>query len=660
MFLVTLRLKPQFRLDLEKCLVVAFAALMRLNSIRISLFSIILALTLLVSGHYSLAAVLDQDEQTANLLGDTIIPPTTTFGRQVRPINQVAENVTIITREDMERLHAHCLSDVLQYYPGVLPFPLRMPFDLSVPMVQGLPNRQTLVTLDGIQMNNGSDGTVDIGIIPVGFLERIEIVKGPAASVWGRSVGAVINLVTVEPNKEKLVSGRLIGTLGSKQTEYGGAELNGYIPKTGTGYYLAAYGEQTKGFQTGINGKGSGVYAKLTQDIGPNTDVTGLFARGSSNNNIIYDPIQNIRGASDAVDYYAIGKLHHRFSLGSDFDAQLYVNSLDVDTHFFNLQPIPFAIPFPGVNIQSQGIREETEGLQLSYKKSASKYWFTLGLDATIGSLRNSSFSLAPPPVFIVNTRNVNRPYNVAEYFSGGYNITPKLTLTGSYRFDWFSDYDATHSPSVGAIYQITDKTLWRTTWGYGYSLPTVRTGSREFETLWRAQTGIETNDIPGLWLKFNGFYDRTKNVKLQLIFFDQNPEVNHNLTREGYEVEVKTLPVLDTTLGLGYTYTHIFNTDTGADIKELPKHQLLLSANYKNTYGTDASLFGRYTNWNGTSSHDQFVWDFLLTQKIYGWKTGNANLTFSVLNFTNANQQTSNAFPNQPLRVNAGFRVNF
>lgn len=621
--------------------------------------AIVAALLLLARSNELRADDTETEIATAEMLGDTVIP-ITTFGRQARTVNQVAENVTIITRSDIERLQANCLSDVFQYYPGILPYPMRMQNDLSVPMVQGLPNRQTLITLDGIPFNNGSDGTADIGAIPTGFLDRIEIVKGPAASVWGRSVGAVINLVTREPDKERLFSGRIVGSLGTKQSEYGGVELNGYIPKTGTGYYLATEANQTKGFQPGINGKGNAAYLKITQEIGPNTDLTAMVGRSFVSLNMINNPSLNVRGENDGTVLYSVGKIHHKFAAGSDFDAQIYYNSLNVDNKFYNLQPVPFVIPVSNLKVQSQGIIEETAGLQLSYKKYASNYWYTIGLDASTSSLRNSAFSLAPPPVFTVNTRQVDRPANVAEYISAGYNLTSKLTLTGSYRYDWYSDYNSTHSPNLGAIYMITENTLWRTTYGYGYSLPTVRTGSREFETLWRVQTGIETSDIFGLWLKINGFYDRTKNVKLQLLFFDQAPESNHNLIREGYEVEVKTLPVLNTSFGLGYTYTHIFNSDTGDQIKGLPRHHLLLSANFKNTLGTDISLFGRYLNWNSADSHDQMVWDLLLNQKVYKWSTGSADLTFSARNIFNANQQSSSVFPNPPLRIDAGFRVNF
>jgi vitamin B12 transporter len=200
---------------------------------------------------------------------------------------------------------------------------------------------------------------------------------------------------------------------------------------------------------------------------------------------------------------------------------------------------------------------------------------------------------------------------------------------------------------------------LFRLTYGNGVSLPTLSSGSDKFETLWRTQIGVETNDIPFLWVKLNGFYDKTNNVKLKLQFFDDSPESNHSLTREGFEVEAKTTPILNTTLGLGYTYTHIFNTEYGTDIQGLPRHHLILSANYR-AHGTDASLYARYINWNSPSATDQVVWDFLLSQRLFAWETGNANLTVSILNMTNASQQISPMLTNPPLRAIAGFSVNF
>lgn len=596
------------------------------------------------------------DELTAALYDDIVTPPKTTFGRSPRLLSEVAENVTVITKEDIARLQAQTIDDVFQFYPGIQPYPSRMSSDLSVPMLQGLPNRQTLVTLDGIPLNNLSDGAVDIGIIPVGFLERIEIVKGPASSVWGRSVGAVINLVTQEPEKNRPVSGRITASLGTKQTGYGDLNLSGSNERSGTGYFLAATGRQTRGFQKGIDGNGRSVYAKLTQELGAKTDLSALFARTASDRNFLYLPQQNVRGTNEGAAYFGIARLRHRHSSSSELDASIYFYNLSVDNNFYNLGPIPPFIPVSGVKVQSQGIREEIEGLQLAYKKNSSHYWLTTGIDASTSSLRNSEFSLAPPPK---NDRKVSHPDNIAEYMSFGLMPTNNFTFTLSFRHDWYSNLDSTYSTNAGVIFKLDDKTILRATYGNGYSLPTTSSGSNSFEKLWRVQTGVETNHIPGVWLKTNAFYDQTSNIKLQLKFFDQSPETTKDLTRRGFEVEAKTIPVLNTSLGLGYTYTHIFNTDNDSDIPGLPRHHLLLNTHYK-AHGTDALLVARYINWNNKSAKDSLIWDLLITQKIQSWDTGNISLQFGVRNIFGGEQSSTPTFPNPPLRVNGGIQVTF
>ncbi len=604
------------------------------------------------------------DEATAALFGDEILPTTTTFGRSPRILSEVAENVTVISKEDIARLQARTLDDVLQYYPGVMPYPSRMPSDLSFPMVQGLPYRQTLVTLDGIPLNNLSDGAIDIGFVPVGFLERIEIVKGPAASVWGRSVGAVINLVTQEPEKNRLLAGRITGALGSNHTGYGDINLSGSSPDSGTGYFLAATGRESNGFQKGIDAQGRGVYAKLTQQVGSATDLSILFARAATERNFLYLPLQQpiaVRGVNEGASYFGIARLQHKLSTSSELEASVYLFNLAVDTKIFNLAPIPLGPPpapsLPqGTNLQAQGVREETEGVQFAYKRNTNRYWLTVGVDATTSSLRNSEVSMAPPPK---NLRTVTRPNNVAEYISGGYNLNSDLTLTASFRYDWYSHLDSTYSPNIGVIYKLDEKTVLRATYGYGYSLPTVHAGSRDFETLWRVQAGLETNQIPGLWIKSNAFYDRTKNIKLELKFFDQDTGKNKDLTREGFEIEARTVPVFNTSFGLGYTYTHIFNSDSGADISGLPRHHLLLNAHY-HADGTDALLVARYVNWNSANSTDALIWDFLMTQKIADWRSGDISLQLGIHNLFNGSQSSSPTFPNAPLRVNSGIQVRF
>src|SRR5690242_945220 len=52
---------------------------------------------------------------------------TVTTSRIPRPASRIAENVTVITAADIERLNAHTLADVLQTVPGIQLDYLRTP-----------------------------------------------------------------------------------------------------------------------------------------------------------------------------------------------------------------------------------------------------------------------------------------------------------------------------------------------------------------------------------------------------------------------------------------------------------------------------------------------------------------------------------------------------
>ena len=71
---------------------------------------------------------------------------------------------------------------------------------------------RTLVLLDGIPMNDAYGGWVAWARAPREILDRVEVVRGGGASIWGNlSLGGVINLMTVEPTQRSLSASALAG-----------------------------------------------------------------------------------------------------------------------------------------------------------------------------------------------------------------------------------------------------------------------------------------------------------------------------------------------------------------------------------------------------------------------------------------------------------------
>lgn len=127
------------------------------------------------------------------------------------PFNENSNSIIVISNEDIEKSTATNVVDLLQNYTGV---DVRqrgidgMQADLYI---RGGSFDQTLVLIDGIKTENPQTGHHTLNMmIPIENIERIEIIKGPAARVFGQNAfTGAINIIT-----KKNVNTQLTGELG--------------------------------------------------------------------------------------------------------------------------------------------------------------------------------------------------------------------------------------------------------------------------------------------------------------------------------------------------------------------------------------------------------------------------------------------------------------
>ncbi len=108
--------------------------------------------------------------------------------------------------------------------------------------INGLEGPYTFVLIDGMPIVSGLSTVYGLSGIPNSLVERIEIVKGPASSLYGsEAVGGLVNIITKKPQNAPIISADVFGTSWQEYNADLGIKLNaGNLGTvlTGVNYYL--------------------------------------------------------------------------------------------------------------------------------------------------------------------------------------------------------------------------------------------------------------------------------------------------------------------------------------------------------------------------------------------------------------------------------------
>jgi outer membrane receptor protein involved in Fe transport len=197
----------------------------RVSAIRLA------GLLLLGSGPNLLAqGVPDSMELSLDSLLNTKI---SSAAKYEQTISEAASSVTIITAEDIQRHGYRTLPEALSAARG---FYLSYDRNYAFLGARGFSrpsdyNNRILLLIDGNATKEGVFGGAPVGTdlgVPLGSLERIEIVRGPGSALYGTgAMLAVVNLVTKPADAQPGVHGALRG--GSYGARGGSLDYSGMI-----------------------------------------------------------------------------------------------------------------------------------------------------------------------------------------------------------------------------------------------------------------------------------------------------------------------------------------------------------------------------------------------------------------------------------------------
>lgn len=635
----------------------------------------------------------------------------------VQPTTQVPGKVIIVTADEIEKLGAKTIQEVLEYQTGVVAYDaVGNDFQKTIDLrgFNGQPVPATSVFVDGVRVNEPDFNTINFDLIPIEDIERIEILPG-TATVFGRNaLGGVINITTKRGRTDRPHVGFEIGggSFGRQRYTF---STDGPLPIANFDYYFGVTRELTDGFREEFNARHAGaritrIFAKLGYRLGESTDATLAYTRVLDN----ISQAGSLPGTRLRVDRndnltpgdFAASNLHQvsfnlRQKLSAGFSAALngFFRRNDQESFVRGLSStstLETATDSSGTTAQLTH-----DGMVFGKKNLA-----TLGAEYSHNRFDTTSAAefICCPGAFI--TKQLTRENIAGVYFTDSLTIFESLVINAGFRYDWDKlDFTGktdpslsgvkqytSFSPKTGLVYTPVSNLSFYFNYSEGIRVPTVQEifalgpfgsnlnlkamKSRNFEA------GVKAQPINWLEASLAFFYTP---VRDEIFFIATDPldpfsGRNENLDktlRRGIEATLKAR--YDKWLDgfINYTFSKAtFGSDffvpginfldpprlvkKGDDLPLVPRHRVGAGINLRPLDGLTLSLLGIYVGEqfqlrDEPNQAKKLADYFVLNSRIaYQWRQWTAHVAFN--NLTDRKYSTSGILVGNPF--NESFRV--
>lgn len=165
-----------------------------------------------------------------------------------RRLREVAANVTVLTREELARDVVLGLGESFRYTPGLDEERAGTRFGSEGISIRGIGGNRVALVVDGMHLGDqfdiGTFSNATRDFIDAGFIQRIEVLHGPASALYGSdAIGGVVAVRTVAP--ADLAGSR--GRGGMLSTAWRGGDASRH------GTALAAFGNDARGLLIGAS-----------------------------------------------------------------------------------------------------------------------------------------------------------------------------------------------------------------------------------------------------------------------------------------------------------------------------------------------------------------------------------------------------------------------
>ena len=532
--------------------------------------------------------------------------------------------------------------------------------------------RGVKLLIDGIPETT-PDGQGQLDAIPLSIIRSIEVIRGPAASLYGNASGGVVSMSTFSEtnfnaaNEENLVGRLLYGSFGTFQAQ------TSYLNKFGSTFVLgnASYStsdgfRQNSGFQqTNLSLRAShqfSKYSKLSVLVdymnspqaddpgGLNLTQVSMDRRAAAPGNVTF-------GSTESVDQLRTG-LSYSYKVND-------TNTFDTYT-FYSKRGFRGVLPFSPSGVIELERNYVGQGSSYTVVRKQNGTTQTLKYGYDVASQLDNRDRFNNDTIFDAEIKVLNQAETfktVGVYVLGDFNLG-SLALSGGLRFDHhaikirddFPPLDlrsgevnlSVLNPSFGLNYELHSDLSLYASFSRGFETPTLNeygnnpVGGSGFNFLLQPQTstnidlGLNASPHPDLQIKVNLFRTLTE-AEILPFEVDSLPGQRFfgntgSTSRLGLETHLRYEPSSRWSAVMSYTFMNVMFDDyvqEGIDfggnfLPGIPAHQGFLSMSYDFDFGLKLRSDNHYVGMLYASNDNSVPIAAYVTSDLhlsYSWK---------------------------------------
>lgn len=397
-----------------------------------------------------------------------------TASKREQSLQDVPVSISVVDAAEIQQRNSLTIDEALRYVPGVNITGTQVNIRGSSGYSLGAGSR-VLLLLDGIPFMAGDTGELNFESIPMGQVDRIEVVKGASSALYGsNALGGVVNIITKPIAEGEQTDLRMYGGFYSnfpaKQWQWTdktrflhGQSVSHAVRSGDLGVALFLSHQMDDGYRLNDYKRRYNLFVKVRQDFSSSNNLTlnfglanqyaGQFLFWRNLDSALIPPVKNVRDDMLSTRYYISGLYNHALTDRLSLTATVlwYHNSW---------------------GFEQTGNTARTMSLSDGFRLEGQATWFphpmhtlTFGVEGNVDMIGGNAFS----------TRTIG---GAALFGQDEMDLFQNLTLTLGGRFD-FQSVGLTGevgqvNPKAAVAYHLATGTTLRASFGQGFRVPSL------------------------------------------------------------------------------------------------------------------------------------------------------------------------------------------